>query len=307
MNFVSSLADEEDEPVLRRKFCTANASCRDCRLNQIPDDIMFNRNILLARLHSPTLEADRDEGKIADEAKNIHLSLTDAEVEAIEKLTRKQSKCELWGWVRIGRITASIFMECIHASTASVPAKMSLLKKICHPDPAEINSAAIRYGKANEPKASLALQKLLEGHVNVRFHECGIYLDKDYPFLAATPDLMMECDCCGKISIEIKCPFRLSKKSRLSKNLKIQDLDFIDSDGVLKEQHKYFWQVMAQIHITGSNFGLFFVWSEEEQTLIQINRDDQRWSEACIKANLYFTNIILPELLANFFSNQLLS
>ncbi|XP_039449099.1 uncharacterized protein LOC120428185 [Culex pipiens pallens] len=294
MDFVSLLADDDDEPVLRRKFCKANALCRDCRSSQIPNEIMFNSNILLSRLHSLTLETLGAE-RIAEEARNVNLVLTDEEVNEIENLTRKQAKCELWGWVRIGRITASIFLECIHARTDSVPAKMSLLKKICHPDFSEINSAAVRYGKANETKASLVVQKLLEGHQNVRFDECGIFVDKTRPYLAATPDLIMRCDCCGTVCIEIKCPFRLAKKSQLNKDLKIIDLDFIDgNDGTLKEQHKYFWQVMAQIHITGSNYGLFFVWSEGEHTLIKIDKDDRRWSEACDKANLYFTNIILP-------------
>ena len=301
-------ADDEDEPVLLRKFCSPDASCRDCRQNQVPDDLMFNKNILLARLHSLALEVDQDANKIAEKARLVHLVLTDDEIETVEKLTRQQARCELWGWVRIGRITASNFLECIRAPADTVPAKMSLLKKICHPDTTEINSAALRYGRANEPKARLAVQRLLEGHKTARFQECGIYLDKTRPYLAATPDLMMKCDCCGLVSVEIKCPFRLSKKSRLNKNLKIHDLDFIDRfDGTLKEGHKYFWQVMAQIHITGSNYGLFFVWSEEEHTLIRINRDDLRWSEACMKAKRYFTNIILPELLANFFSNRLRS
>uniref|UniRef100_A0A1S4K3X4 Uncharacterized protein n=2 Tax=Culex quinquefasciatus TaxID=7176 RepID=A0A1S4K3X4_CULQU len=241
MDFVSLLADDDDEPVLRRKFCKANALCRDCRSSQIPNEIMFNSNILLSRLHSLTLETLGAE-RIAEEARNVNLVLTDEEVNEIENLTRKQAKCELWGWVRIGRITASIFLECIHARTDSVPAKMSLLKKICHPDFSEINSAAVRYGKANETKASLVVQKLLEGHQNVRFDECGIFVDKTRPYLAATPDLIMRCDCCGIVCIEIKCPFRLAKKSQLNKDLKITDLDFIDgNDGTLKEQHKYFW------------------------------------------------------------------
>lgn len=43
------------------------------------------------------------------------------------------------------------------------------------------------------------------------FHcsETGIFVYKDYPYLAASPNGVTECKCCGKGLLEIKYPFSL--------------------------------------------------------------------------------------------------
>ena len=33
-------------------------------------------------------------------------------------------------------------------------------------------------------------------------------ISSDYPFLGASPDGLVSCDCCGEGLVEIKCPFR---------------------------------------------------------------------------------------------------
>ena len=39
-------------------------------------------------------------------------------------------------------------------------------------------------------------------------NNCGLYLCKDAPFLGASPDRVIECDCCDVGVLEIKCPFK---------------------------------------------------------------------------------------------------
>ena len=41
---------------------------------------------------------------------------------------------------------------------------------------------------------------------NLWFDECQIFLDIDYPFLAASNDLPVSCSCSGECLVEFKCP-----------------------------------------------------------------------------------------------------
>lgn len=183
--------------------------------------------------------------------------------------------------------------------------KMCLIRKICHPRATELRNQAIRYGRDNEPKAKQALKLLLAEHINVKFEECGLYIYESKPFIAASPDLMMQCDCCEKASVEIKCPFRLSRESLFNQQLQFDDLEYLertDGDFNLRIDHNYYAQVQTQIFVTDVDFGIFFVWAKESgHVCIKIKRNERFWNELHERAELYFSKIILPELLANRF------
>lgn len=49
-------------------------------------------------------------------------------------------------------------------------------------------------------------------HLSFHCSETGIFVSKDYPYLAASPDGVTECKCCGKGILEIKCPFSLQNE-----------------------------------------------------------------------------------------------
>jgi hypothetical protein len=46
-------------------------------------------------------------------------------------------------------------------------------------------------------------------HINFLVKMSGLHIDVEHPFLAASPDGLTECDCCGKGLLEIKCPFTI--------------------------------------------------------------------------------------------------
>ena len=45
-------------------------------------------------------------------------------------------------------------------------------------------------------------------HTNLQVQLCGLHISTDHPYLAATPDGTVSCDCCGEGLLEIKCPFK---------------------------------------------------------------------------------------------------
>ena len=101
----------------------------------------------------------------------ISPKITDEEVRLVEEDTRRQSKGSSFYCHRAGRIGASI----------SKAARMSAIE---------------------------AYEKIIkEKHINFQVTKCGTFINKQYPWLHATPDFLCRCDCCGEGCGEIKCPF----------------------------------------------------------------------------------------------------
>lgn len=243
----------------------------------------------------------------------VQLALTTHEVEWVEQPTREQHKSDLWNWVRIGRVTASILKTVVRTSNEVPPPKMTTLKVICHPYQVNIETPATSYGRRNEPLARQYLSKMWnKNHQNSRISECGIFLSVDHPYLAASPDAIGSCQCCGKFSVEIKCPFRLSNKSDLDQQLSIMELankpdsaiSFNGEEFELVKNHQYYYQVQAQIFLTRSDFGLILIWSKSESVVLKVQKDFELWNICVERSNKYFRKIIMPELLGNFYSNK---
>lgn len=110
-------------------------------------------------------------------------------------------------------------------------------------------------------------------HKDFASEKCGVFIDKEHPWMHATPDFLCSCSCCGKGCGEVKCPYS------------IDDCDFdsytkVDGKMWLKRNHQYYYQVQQQLHITGRQFcdfvvcafsngtPMFFLWRESTRTLI---------------------------------------
>ena len=51
-------------------------------------------------------------------------------------------------------------------------------------------------------------------HKNAQLVECGLFLDKMHPYIGASPDRMVTCDCCPKACVEVKCPYSMNYTDR---------------------------------------------------------------------------------------------
>ena len=135
----------------------------------------------------------------------ISLEVTPDECRAIEASTRKQSQSKVWYQQRAGHITASNLKSACKTNTAK-PAK-SLVKSLCYPEAHKFSTAATRWGCKHEGRAREAYQREIS-----RFHETlticdsGLNIDPRWPYLGASPDGIVDCECCGMGVCEIKCP-----------------------------------------------------------------------------------------------------
>ncbi|XP_062700210.1 uncharacterized protein LOC115258411 [Aedes albopictus] len=312
LNLLEMIKQDGNNAAVFGSHCDGvNFTCTQCCENNYPDEIFLNKSILLQNNFNPNL-VGRSLDELISIGKTIPLELTSNETSLVENLTRKQHKSNLWHWARTGRITASVLREVVYSSNRFPPPKRSLLKRICHPYKEKaINTPAVTYGKQNEAVAIRDLEHILkQTHQDVKLVDSGIVIDPKYPFMAASPDCMMQCSCCGSAPVEIKCPYRLSENSPLNLQLSLYELSkskdsFIEFDGdrfTMVKTHKYYYQVQAQIFMTQSNYGIFMVWSRQEKLVIYVAKDEVSWTNWFARSKLYFQNIVIPELLGHYFT-----
>ena len=135
--------------------------------------------------------------------------------------------------------------------------------------------------------------------------ESGLIIHKDYPFIAASPDGVVNCLCCGNGYVEVKCPYKY-------KDLNISDI-VADSKSYLKrnnngaiclmETHSYMYQIQTQLLVTEYSYCDFFVYTNKDFIRIRILPNTLIMDEIREKAQHFFIKAILPELLGKYFTN----
>ena len=135
------------------------------------------------------------------------LTITEEMAEQVELHTRQQAKSNLWYKFRAGRITASN-MKAVCRTDSANPS-ISLIKKICYPHLFIFTSEQTDWGQKHERFARDEYLKAVKGiHQNIQLKENGLFINPNWPFIGASPDGVIECDCCSKGTVEIKCPYK---------------------------------------------------------------------------------------------------
>ena len=110
--------------------------------------------------------------------------LSAEQISQIEKDTRDQAQGTNFFKHRTGRIGASQSKQASHTNPA-LPSQ-SLIQTICYPEYNKLFTKAVIHGCQHE------------AHTNFKVEKCGMFINKDHPWLHATPDFLCSCDCCGE-------------------------------------------------------------------------------------------------------------
>ena len=102
-------------------------------------------------------------------------------------------------------------------------------------------------------------------HIEICLSECGLFLSKHKPFLGASPDSIVDYDCCGKGVVEVKCPL-CAEKSSLEEAAKRTQfcLDKVDGKFRINRSHSYYYQCQLQLYVTKCLYCDFVVWTTDE-------------------------------------------
>ncbi|ELU08579.1 hypothetical protein CAPTEDRAFT_211242, partial [Capitella teleta] len=136
---------------------------------------------------------------------SCNLRLTSDQVSALEEVTRTQAESRTWHVHRIGRVTASI----VHKMCSGCPDREKLKTVMRYASFSLSHVPAVKWGRDKENTARLPYEQQMQAlHQDFHLRQTGLLVKEDEPFLAASPDGVFECECCGQGTLEIKCPYK---------------------------------------------------------------------------------------------------
>ena len=228
----------------------------------------------------------------------VQLSVTSQEAQNFEVNTREQAKSPVWFKQRAGRITASK-MKAVCATDPSHPSQ-SLISQICYPHLNKFTTSATAWGCEHEAVARLAYIEMMKPmHTNFQFRNSGLVVSTQYPYIGASPDGVVECDCCGCGVLEIKCPYCIRESSP-------DEAPYL-YNGKLSEKHRYYYQVQTQLLVCSASYADFVVVTfSDASPSLSCERifPTVNFMEHLETAKKIFKICLLPELLAKWYSRK---
>ena len=217
--------------------------------------------------------------------------VSEEEICKVEERTRDQANCDFWKEQHQIRITSSNFGR-ICVATQRTDLKnlaLSLMKPVEH-----ISAPALKHGRKYE-KVALKKFEMQEG---VKTLKCGMFVSKELPFLAASPDALLGQNAV----VEIKCPF--SARHRIISELSVPFLKYINDQLTLDPSHKYFYQVQGQLYCSRRDMCIFIVFTLKDMIMIRIPRNDDFIQEMLKKLKDFYDDFYKPCILnEHYFHN----
>ncbi|XP_019636874.1 PREDICTED: uncharacterized protein LOC109479362 [Branchiostoma belcheri] len=240
----------------------------------------------------------------------VKIELTDKHIDMVEKDTRTQAKGPGFFRHRAGRIGASVSGTVFHSNLAQPP--QSTLKSICYPHLYKVNTKATRHGCEQEERAIDVYKEYMESnHVNLQIKKCGLFISKEHPYLHATPDFLVSCDCCGMGCGEVKCPVSVPNCNfDLYVNNKTSCLEKVNGDFRLKKSHSYYHQVQQQLFILSDKSYCDFVvcvWDVNGNPRFvhdRVKPDPEHSKMVLFKLQAFWRICVLPEILGRWYTRK---
>ena len=248
---------------------------------------------------------------LLDVCKDVTLTVTHEMAEQVELQTRQQANSKLWFKYRAGRVTASNMKAVCH--TDSTKPSKSLIKRICYPELFVFTSKQTDWGRKHEKLAREEYIKAVsKDHQNLQVLENGLVINPRWPYIGASPDGIVECDCCDKRVLEVKCPYNHREDS-------IEEA--VASDGQfclvkqgdsfqLDQRHAYYYQVQTQIFVCDVQYCDFclltFGSSDMEPSLYveRITRNNSFWDDCVVRSERFFVTCLLPEVIGHWYTRE---
>ncbi|KAL1274388.1 hypothetical protein QQF64_027202 [Cirrhinus molitorella] len=220
--------------------------------------------------------------------------LTNEQCLNLESITKNQAHSQAWHTHRTGRITSTTLHRVCTVVTES--AKTTLVKQVMHYNQQELSHVpAVLWGRHMEDTARRQYTEIMKTkHQNFDVELCGLVVHPDKPYLGASPDGIANCTCCGKATVEIKCPY----KYRDGLTGSSEDTQFcLDKALQLKKNHEYYHQVQLHMYVCNTQYCDFVVWTKEDVAINRISKDEEMLQSVLPKAEVFFKQSVLPELL----------
>lgn len=227
--------------------------------------------------------------------------------EAVEVITRGQSKNPAWFAWRHNRITASNAHRVAHsrfANRRSAVPPQSYLASITGGG-ANVRTRAMTWGVENEPVAVRSYCRLKSEQLgrDIQVQECGLFIHPQQSWLAASPDGIV-LDQRRRLCLEVKCPYK--HRERTVRQACLEDrtfcLELEEAAGGdrpqyrLKTGHSYYTQIQCQLAVTGMQRADLVVFTLKETAIVPVTFNPQFWKETVDKLERFYRDGVLPRL-----------
>lgn len=203
----------------------------------------------------------------------------------VEELTKKQSSSKVWFLVRKGRIGGSS-VHSVMTTDVNNPSLTSVYN-VCDPLRPQKTTVWMIQGSKNEPEARKEyVDFMVNRHYNFSIQQCGAKIPVEYPFLIASTDGEVDCDCCGKGILEIKCT-------------KFENEDEEDVPPAHYDQMQHYLLCLGPDY----KYADYVVWHVNGATRKRVFADPARQQQILAKTELFSRNVVIPEPMGRYFSS----
>lgn len=248
----------------------------------LPPDLSFSGDFLCKYCdsHFNDLQCTSEESSFSEKCVNYLKTLTH-NIDRIADDTVDQNQSSSWHDERRKRVTSSLFGRVFKARTDSslnTIANEIVFKKAIH-------SAALSHGCRYE---SVAVECYIR-QCSLDCRKSGLIVHPEFPYLGASPDALVGSEGL----LEIKCPYK-------ARNLAIKDahLEYLDSNGKLKKNHNYFFQIQGLLEIAGRSWCDFMVYTYKDFSIERIHRNKEIFNKILPKLKAFYYYHVLPLLVS---------
>uniref|UniRef100_A0A131YJ81 SWIM-type domain-containing protein n=1 Tax=Rhipicephalus appendiculatus TaxID=34631 RepID=A0A131YJ81_RHIAP len=216
------------------------------------------------------------------------------DVKIIERATREQSCSELWFEHRVGMITASVaysvFTRVNTIRTKAGPHDLRALLRVLMRE-SRVTNEDMQRGITLEPVAKEAYKNQNTHHKGLQLHDCGLSILRGKPFIGASPDAIITCECCSPRLLEVKCPRSLERFTEY-------EVVYQGGKMQLKQNSRYFCQTQVQMGVTELPSTEVFVYvSDAENMTLNVTFLQDYFDEVVERATFFFKHYVLPHML----------
>ena len=210
------------------------------------------------------------------------LLITGEQVKTIYSQTVAQSKTAFWQKQRHGRITAFKFKDISETVTRikkspTVECPEYLISAIMGYEKS-VTTWQMKHGINTEKYAKTKYKSLTKkSHKGMTYIDPGMTIFEDYPCLAATPDLAINCACHGPGLVEIKCPATLIAKNSNVDNYK--HIEMCNDNTVLKMTRPFYSQIQGQLAATKRSYCDLFIFSFMGNLTVRVDYKHSYWEK----------------------------
>lgn len=201
------------------------------------------------------------------------------EIKRLERQTVTQNKSKVWKEERCKRLCSSNFGRICKSTVRADKKKLARNLMIT----IKLRTAPIVHGQKYE---GLAISNFMR-ETGCKVEKWGMFVSKETPFLAASPEGIITNDNGQSLLVEVKYPYTAKDKNISHKTVPYLD-EKPDGSLDLNKNHNYYYQIQGQLYCTNKNKCKLIVFTLCDTKYISVERDDTFIKEMLVKLREFF-------------------